>query len=207
MRSKALAGVATLAIIAIGAVAIAAVAGAFRSSHAAVAGASGNTDSIKVHGAWIVQVKDHGRLVKTVRFHNELAGGAQKLVQLLSRQKSMGQWMILVLPAMCGPDGTYFCWIDEGIPGTVAQTHTVVVSTPTSGADDGKLVLKANFTPTKDAAITQVQTSTVECPPTSTAADPCHDNGFGSFSQRTLPTPIDVVSGQQVLITVKYSFS
>src|SRR6266545_3441306 len=166
MRSKALAGVATLAIIAIGAVAI-----------AAVAGASGNTDSIKVHGAWIVQVKDHGRLVKTVRFHNELAGGAQKLVQLLSRQKSMGQWMILVLPARCGPDGTYFCWIDEGIPGTVAQTHTVVVSTPTSGEDDGKLVLKANFTPTKDAAITQV------------------------------PTPIDVVSGQQVLITVKYSFS
>jgi hypothetical protein len=115
--------------------------------------------------------------------------------------------MMLVLPAMCGSDGSSFCWIDEGIPGTVASTHSLVVSTPTSGADAGKLVLKATLTPTKDASITQVSTSTVECPATTAPATPCHDNGFGGFSQRTLPAPIPVVAGQQVLLTVKYTFS
>lgn len=200
-------GAGVVATCAIAALLVAAALGAFSSASPVAKANNAGTNSIKVHGNWIVQVKDHGRLVKTVRFHNDLSGGATKLVQLLSRQKSMGQWMILVLPAMCGADGSNFCWIDEGIPGTVAQTHTVTVTTPTSGPDDGKLVLKATLTPTKDASITDVRTSTVECDPSVAPATPCNGNGFGGFSGRTLPTPISVVAGQQVLITVKYSFS
>jgi hypothetical protein len=201
-------GASVAAIGALGALLLGAALGAFSSASPVAKASNGEVSSIKVHGNWTIQVKDQGRVVKTVRFHNDLNGGDKKIIDLLSRQKSMGQWMVLVLPAMCGADGSNFCWMDEGIPGTVAENHTVTVTTPSSGADAGKLVLKANLTPTKDAAITAVNTSTVECPATTAPATPCHDNGFGGFSSRNLPAPgISVVAGQQVLITVKYSFT
>jgi hypothetical protein len=208
MRSKIFAGAAACAIVVLTAIVIAGALGAFGSP---VSSASGSTpaknDAIKVHGAWTIEIRDRGRTVRTAQFHNELTTkGAEALVSILARQSSVGQWMIGLTPQLCGTaTAQQYCWIDES-GGTVAQTHTVVVSTPDTGDDAGKLVLKATLVATIDNSINVVQTSVIQCPPSTAPATPCDGSGF-LFSRRDLAAPIPVVAGQQVLITVKYSFS
>jgi hypothetical protein len=209
MRSKTFAGAAACALVVLLGVVIAGALGAFSSPSSSASGSTpGKTDAIKVHGAWTIEVREHGRTVRTARFHNELtSNGAKTLVSLLSRQNSAGQWMIGLTPQLCGTStAKEYCWIDES-GGTIAQTHTVVVSTPDTGDDAGKLVLKATLVATLDNAITTVQTSLIECPPTSAPATGCGAGSGFLFSRRDLATAIPVVAGQQVLITVKYSFS
>jgi hypothetical protein len=208
MRSKKLAGVAACVIVVLAAAAVAAALGAFNSSTSSAGAAPAKTDAIKLHGAWTIEIRDQGRTVRKVRFHNDLnSAGAKSLVSFLARQNSVGQWMIGLTPQLCGTTAApEYCWIDEGLGGTVAQTHTVVLSTPTSGPDSGKLVLTATMNAGIDNSITNVNTALNQCPATSAPATPCTGQGFG-FSGRTLPTPIPVVAGQQVLITVKFSFS
>jgi hypothetical protein len=208
MRSKKFAGAAACAIVVLLGVVIAGALGVFSSPASSASGSTpAKTDAIKVHGAWTIEVREHGRTVRTARFHNELTSkGAETLVSLLSRQSTAGQWMIGLTPQLCGTAAApAYCWIDES-GGTVAQTHTLVLSTPDTGDDAGKLVLKATLVATLDNSITTVQTSLIECPPTTAPASPCGGSGF-LFSRRDLATPIPVVAGQQVLITVKYSFS
>lgn len=209
MRSKKLAGAAACAIVLFTGVLIAAGLGAFSSpTSSASRPAPAKTDSIKVHGAWTIEIRDHGRTVRTARFHNELTSkGAETLVGLLARKSTAGQWMIGLTPQLCGTSAApAYCWIDES-GGTISQTHTVVVSTPDTGADAGKLVLKATLVATLDNSITTVQTGLTECPPTVAPATGCAASSAFLFSRRDLAAAIPVVAGQQVLITVKYSFS
>lgn len=207
MRSKKLAGAFACITIVLAAVAVAVAFGAFSSSTSSASGSPAKAEGIKVHGAWTIQIRDHGRTVRTARFHNDLTSkGSERLVSLLARQSSVGQWMIGITPQLCGTEAAKeYCWIDEA-GGTIAQTHTVVLSTPSTGDDTGKLVLKATLVATLDNSITTVQTSNVECPASSPPSTSCGSSGF-IFSRRDLPTAIPVVAGQQVLITVKYSFS
>ena len=207
MRSKKLAGAAACATVVLAAVAIAAALGAFSSSTSSASGSPAKAEGIKVHGAWTIEIRDHGRTVRTARFHNDLTSkGAERLVSLLARESSVGQWMIGLTPQLCGTTASpAFCWIDE-VGGTIAETHTVVLSTPSTGDDAGKLVLKATVVASLDNSITTVQTSNIECPASSPPSTSCGFSGF-IFSRRDLPAPIPVVAGQQVLITVKYSFS
>jgi hypothetical protein len=208
MRSEKFAGAAACAIVVLTAVVIAGALGAFSSPAPSASGSTpAKTDAIKVHGAWTIEIRDRGRTVRTARFHNELTTkGAETLVSILARQNSAGQWMIGLTPQLCGtPTAQQYCWIDES-GGTVAQTHTLVLSTPDTGDDAGKLVLKATLVAGIDNSITTVQTSLIQCPPSTAPATPCGGSGY-LFSRRDLATPIPVVAGQQVLITVKYSFS
>jgi hypothetical protein len=206
MRSKKLAGAAACALVVLVAVAVAAALGAFSSPTPAASGS--RTDVIKVQGHWNIQVRQHGRLVRQASFHNEFTG-ATKLISVLTHQTTVGQWMIGLTPQLCGtPDAPGYCWLDEGVPGTVAQNHTVVVSSPSTGDDAGKLVLKATFTAGVDNNLQQVRAQWVDCPPSSSASAPCHENGGGTpFSSRYLSPFIPIVAGQQVLITIKYTFS
>jgi hypothetical protein len=207
MRSRKLAGAFACITVVLAAVAVAAAFGAFSSSTSSASGSPAKTDGIKVHGAWTIEIRDHGHTVRTARFHNDLTSkGAERLVSLLARQSSAGQWMIGLTPQLCGTAAApTYCWIDEA-GGTVAQTHTLVLTTPSTGDDAGKLVLTATVVAGVDNSISTVQTSNVECPASSPPSTSCGSSGF-LFSRRILPAPIPVVAGQQVLITVKYSFS
>ena len=40
-----------------------------------------------------------------------------------------------------------------------------------------------------------------------TAPSACHPGSYGNFSSRTLPAPITLVTGQQAIVTVTYTFS
>jgi hypothetical protein len=82
---------------------------------------------------------------------------------------------------------------------------TLNVTTPTSGADAGKLVLQGTFNALSDGNVGVVETGIERNPPTGTlGADSLPEWGF---SARVLGTSIPVTTGQQVLITVRFSFS
>lgn len=204
MRSKKRAGVAACVVVVLSAVAIAAALGAFSSGSRTAAGA--RADTIKLHGAWTLQIREHGRTLRTVRFHNELSNPGA-LVKFLSRQNSVGQWAVGIGNQVCGtPTTPLFCWDDEGGGGGVAQTHNVVMTTPSSGPDAGMLVLKASIPMGVDGSITTVNTALRQCDASAAPSVSCSGGDFG-LTRRNLPSAIDVVAGQQVLITVKLSFS
>lgn len=204
MRSKKLAGVAACVTVVLAAVAVAALLGVFTSGSRAAA--SSRTDAIKLHGAWTLQIREHGRILRTVRFHNELANPGA-LVKFLSRQNSVGQWSVGIANQVCGtPAQPEFCWDDEGGGGGVAQTHNVALTTPSSGPDAGKLVLTASIPMGVDGSITGVNTSLRQCDASAAPSKTCSGSDF-ALTHRDLPSPIAVVAGQQVLITVRISFS
>jgi glycosyltransferase involved in cell wall biosynthesis len=205
MRSKRHAGAVALALLVV-AVAIASAAGIFRSSNTSAAGTQSGVDSIKVHGAWILEIRAHGQTVRRVQFHNDLSN-PDALVKFLTRQKSVGQWEIGIGNQICGtPASPEYCWNDEGGGGSVAQTHTVVVTTPTSGPDAGKIVLKGSFNVGVDGTINLVHTALRQCSPSVAPSVSCSGDDFG-LTSRSLASGVPVVAGQQVLETVKISFS
>jgi hypothetical protein len=191
-------------MVVLAAVAVATALGAFRSGSPAAAGS--RTDAIKLHGAWTLQIRERGRTIRTVRFHNDLSNPAA-LVKYLSRQISVGQWSVGIANQVCGtPASPEFCWDDEGGGGGVAQTHNVALTTPSSGPDAGKLVLKASIPMGVDGSITGVNTALRQCDASSAPSKTCGGGDF-ALTHRDLATPVPVVAGQQVLITVRISFS
>ena len=204
MRSKKIAGVVACVVVVLSAVLVAAALGAFSSGSRAAA--SSRVDTIKLHGAWTLQVREHGRTLRTVRFHNDLTNPGS-LVKFLTRQNSVGQWAIGIGNQVCGTPGTpLFCWDDEGGGGGVAQTHNVALTTPSSGPDAGKIVLKASIPMGVDGSITLVHTALRQCDASVAPSVSC-GGGDQVLTSRNLTDAVTVVAGQQVLITVKISFS
>ena len=70
-------------------------------------------------------------------------------------------------------------------------------------------MLSGTATAARTAAIDTVFAQLSRCPvDTQGVCDPdLLDNGFGSFTQTTVATPINVVAGQLIQVTVVISFS
>lgn len=195
------------------AVGIATAFGAFESGTRQSAPLSARGDRITVHGAWTIQVRrPDGRVVSTRRFHNALVQlGSETLVKLLGRQVVPGLWSVVV-------NGTPTPWPSPGCgegtiyePSSSVGTSTCVfknlaVSTPSSGPDAGKLVLQGRATAEVDAAIDRVLTTLERCPTTVAPGTECLPNRV-FFSSTTLSPAISVTSGQDVLVTVRFTFS
>jgi hypothetical protein len=162
-------------------------------------------EGIKVHGHWTIEVKNaDGSLVSHYEFENAFAahlGAATFMNGVLSRTKRVGLWQIsLAGTPACYPNNAP-CWIVE--PGTPIEGGVLSVSTPTSGPHAGKFVLSGSTTAPRAAQISVVQTGTDDCPG---GGGTCTAGSFG-FTQKVLGTPIDLVEGQIIQVTVVISFS
>lgn len=192
---------------AIAALVVGAAVGAFSSS--AKSGAP-RSDSVKLHGNWTIQVRNpNGRIVSTTRFHNDLTfGGQDFLAKVFARQVTVGGWMSFLSGDACS--GAPFCQLVEsgdtaiGPESYVFKNLTVAVGT---GADVNKAVFRGSAVADQTGSITAVQLLPRQCAPTAPTSPTCYAGGGASVTFRTLPTPIAVVPGQQVLTTVKVSFS
>jgi hypothetical protein len=165
---------------------------------------AGSREGIKVHGHWTIVVKNpDGSLATHYEFENAFAnhlGASTFMNGVLSRAKRVGLWQI----ALMGDPACYAnnapCWIVE--PGTPIEGGVLSATVPTSGPNSGKFVLSGSTTAPRAAQIATVQTQTDDCPPSGT----CVVSSFG-FTQKTLPSPINVVAGQIIQVTVVISFS
>lgn len=165
-----------------------------------------SSDGITVHGHWTIDVRNaDGSLAAHYEFENALAnhlGASTFLNGVLARTKRVGRWQV----SLSDPNGQPLFWtVEAGTPGFGAESQTLTLATPTTGPNAGKLVLSGHGTAPRDAQITFVQSQTDDCPPPGDPAA-CNSSAF-AFSQRDLASPIPVVAGQIVQLTVVFSFS
>jgi hypothetical protein len=190
-----------------------------------------------VHGHWKIEVKNpDGTLATHVEFENSLLGNGQgdmMLSTFLGGFAVPGDWGILVKdPGICG--ASFGCSVSTSVNGRLnlcsgsgntyvcafglTRTYIAANSTATTPA---ALQLAGTLTASTAGNITSVETMISYCAQSSTFAGaaatspsqcvadsptPPFAAGNG-LTSTTLPTPVAVVAGQIIQITVTISFS
>jgi len=201
-----------IAAVAVFAVALAAAAsvGAFARADR---GASRPPDGITVRGEWKVTVKNpDGRVVRVRRFQNAF-NGASTVSGILAHASATGRYWLTLSDQSgagqhpCGdPAGSAgSCFLFEAddpngaIPfwfGNLAVTRPGNTSVAVSGEIEA----------TRNGSFNHVRMLLSTCA-SSTATNVCHPGSYGNFSSHTLASPISLVTGQQAIVTVTYTFS
>lgn len=188
-------------------------------------------DGIKVHGHWTIEVRSKdGALVSHTEFENSLATGASAwFAKVLARQASWGPWGIIATSGGAGTfgfmtggsafptgpcDSGAACLLTEpaaNFPSPFSNTLTV------SAGQTFQLL--GTVTAKSSGAIKVVGTFVLSCPATTSPANTCQSplntgllqgtpaTGMVPLTEATLPTPVNVQTGQQIAITVEISFS
>jgi len=176
-------------------------------------GASGDSagESIGVSGHWVIEVRDpDGRLGERREFHNALHA-SNPISQVLTSQRSAGAMEILLTcgSSSCAPPcGAADCRIIEPRQGVAASTSVFKNLTVASVA--GGFQLKGFAVVGADAQIGFVATRMTTCLPTVAAASCALSVGNAQIPTLTaagLGSPVPVVAGQQVLVTVTLGFA
>jgi len=151
-------------------------------------------DGIKVHGHWTIELTNpDGTVAARHEFENALLNqGARVLATLLQSNTPRGFWLVQVgtpTGGPCGPNATPCFLSESGSPVSGAALTIELMS-------NGEAVrLRGTATAGLDGDISVVTTNQFI------------GNQSFVFSQRTLATPIHVVSGQSITVSVVFSFS
>jgi len=170
-----------------------------------------------VHGDWVIEVRNaDGSVAERREFQNALFGsGKELLANVLARQHFLGAWGVYTGG---NPDPCTFlgaeaeCLVHENI-GTAYQNFggsekfpTLTVTTdPPPCCTGTTLVLQGNFVASRDGSLSYVYTGVCYTVPAN--LDPSICNTTKIVTSTTLQSPVNVVAGQQVLVTVRISFS
>jgi hypothetical protein len=174
----------------------------------------GPQEGIKVHGHWVIEVRNpDGSLATRREFQNALNPvGRRNLAGLLARASSAGRWSIAVIGAtpLCPESPSGVCFITES--DSVANFSAGVgVSTNLSvtlgGSDSNEVVLSGSVTALQAGGISIVKTDQGVCPGTSAAQACTNGNSAGDFSRSLLNSLLPVQQGQIIQVTVRFSFS
>jgi len=158
---------------------------------------------IKVHGHWVVEVRNaDGSLELRREFENALQPqGKQVLLQLLAAQKAMGLWQVIVYGSSSGVCNAGFgtiCRVVE--PSSVFPPGIDVFKNLTKTATGAlELVLQGSFVVAITGEVREVATF-IE------GANAATDVA-GTFTSTVLQSPIPVQATQTVSVTVTLSFS
>ena len=171
------------------------------------------SDGIAVTGNWKVTVKSaDGRVLRVHRFKNEF-NGASTVASILAHTRATGRyWMTLSDQSGAGqnpcgdptgPASSCFLFEADDPNGAVPFWFgNLAVSTPSSS----QLAITGEIAATRSGSFNHVRMLLSSCGSTTTPAS-CHPGSYGNFSSRTLSTPITLVTGQQAIVTVTYTFS
>jgi len=175
-------------------------------------------EGIKVHGHWTIDIRNpDGKLVERREFNNALEpGGGESLGGLLQRTHKMGEWKIVFgsanPPCLFNSETTSYCHIfaPNTQSGPASDPNAFkTLTTESQGYPTMATVLSGTATAARTGAIDLVSTSLSKCAyDTQGVCNPnLLGNGFGVFTRTTLATPINVVAGQIIQVTVVISFS
>jgi hypothetical protein len=205
-----------VALVAVAASAAAAFALATRGTSHSAAKAPGSTaDGIKVEGHWKITVKNpDGRIVLVRRFHNDPTQASQAIATILARAYTPGFWFI----QLSSTAGTYACLnvstpascilIDPSDNGVFSTSSNAFKTLTTSATGfQSTIVLGGSMNAQRDGVVDQVSTNLPVCNRTIAPSTACGLSAFWPFSNRVLASPIPLVTGQQLLVTVTLSFT
>jgi len=176
-------------------------------------------ETISVRGHWVLEVRDpDGTPVARREFDNALADGAAGFIGgILARLSTPGNWRVVLTcdgagclrpcSASAGTTVPADCVITENRPAGSAQTPSLFRNLVVSFLANG-FQLRGFAIMDHDTTIGLVAARIRACNP-GTAAFNCADSTTGSeraVSSATI-TPVLVTIGQQVLVTLQYSFA
>jgi len=173
-------------------------------------GAAGPSEGIQVHGDWTIDIyNEDGSLDEHVVFSNALTElGAEGLVNVLTRQRNVGDWGIWLnnpdeALKPCDPAGVNCLTIQE--PNSVYICNVNCSKSLALVAEGQSILLSGSVEASRNGQIAVVGTQFVQdCPPET--SDPC--SGFNpGFTEKTLADPIGVSDGQTVQVEVAISFT
>lgn len=184
---------------------------------------SGPSEGVEVHGHWTIEIAEaNGTVVSTNEFDNALTvNGAQFLSDLLSRETTSGIWEVGLatqsgVPGACltASGNAVGCTItelpvsDPSLQSATTRFGGLSVTSPSSGTNEGALVLSGSATATNDGTIGRVSTTAHACS-SATAPDNASTCGTNNttFTLKALATPISVLTGQTINTTVVISFN
>ena len=182
----------------------------------------GQVEGIKVHGHWIIDVRNpDGKLVTHREFVNELASGLL-LQQILTRFYTPGLWEIdLMTNDGISPWGTTDRGTLIGVlknPGRITEAGQGANIFPTLVVirEAGTIVLNGTATAAVNGSIGKMATNLGTCPATTAPATcatigPPWDGDFSyqnaNMTRKLLGGSIPVVQGQIIQVNVVISFS
>ncbi len=185
----------------------------FSLGQATASAPSGAEVGVIVHGDWIVTVKNSdGTVAQEHAFHNDF-NGASTVAPILAHTSATGRyWLTLSDQTGAGQNpcgdpaaSASSCFVFEADDPNGAVPfwfNTLTVDAPSSTS----VAVNATIIATRAGQFNHVRMLLSRCGAT-TAPSACHPGSYGNFSARTLPAPISVVAGQQILVTVTYTFS
>ena len=158
--------------------------------------AGGPQEGIKVHGQWVIDVRNpDGKLVTHREFENSYID-TNFLSIILARQNSVGLWEVV----LAGSGGAYTIG-EPSQPGSIISKNLAI------SLSHDSVVLTGSWTAVDTADIRNVETAVAECPPSVAPATPCTDGFSNGFTDTAVSPPISFVAGQIVQVTVTISFS
>jgi hypothetical protein len=155
--------------------------------------ATAQSEGVKVHGDWNIDIRQpDGTLVAHHEFKNALASAAPAtLAEMLFGLRAAGSWQ-LVLTRASGQ-------------GPCSSGNGACVIGADSELTSAGVELTKSFPVYTDGNIGQVETHLITC-----TVLPCTNSTPGrvirEFTIKVLPTPIPVIAGQIVQVTVVISF-
>ena len=175
--------------------------------------AGGRTEGIKVHGHWVLEIKNpDGSVASRKEFENSLAtgtgNGAALLAQLLGGGATVGPWLVVIFS---GP-GAPFLSVAQTASGCLFSASGPCSNSLNVSSPAGQLILQGATPPATAAGpITSVTTSVVTCA-ASTSPQSCltlsaSSATQGAFLTAATVTGISVQVGQAITVTVTISFS
>jgi len=151
--------------------------------------AGGPHEGIKVHGCWVIDVRNpDGNLITHREFENSYSN-SNVLPMILARQVSTGLWTVAL--------------IESGGLGNIIFLTEPQLSVSVTGTG---LTLMGSATAPATNSVVGVGTQIAPCPNTAAPANPCTD-GTGQPFTSTSVSPIPVATGQIIQVTVTISFS
>lgn len=183
------------------------------------ADSDGLNPGIHVQGNWSVEVREQdGTFVKRKSFENALAStGDGLLSSLVASDSTAGVIRVFVdgdsPPCTLLSDGegdpVHCELIEVGQPLNASpQFATLTKNVPDSGENEDKLVLQGDFTAQRDGAAGTIEALLYLCEPDVNPVSCEPPTGdLINFTSKTLGTPVDVSTNQQVNVEVVISFN
>ena len=158
----------------------------------------GLTEGLTVHGHWVIDVRNpDGTLAAHRDFENAYQGG-NLLAILMARQSSTGLWAVFLNGSNSQPILTE--------PTEPFNFGGKVVSKNLTVSVVAGLVLSGSYTAPFTDTIGTAETAQATCSATVAPATPCETGSYFEFTEANF-SPINVVQGQIVQVTVTITFS
>lgn len=176
-------------------------------------------EGIKVHGHWVIEVRNpDGTLATRREFKNFLrTEGAGTLARSLSRTNPIGEWIIFVFDATgsTGPCGTTSSLKTCGIfevttsPGLLpfANIEYTPGLTVALDAATSSVVLTGTTRAMLSGVISKVATMLGRCPAGTSTTGCSSTQTFQFFSEKGGFPAVNVQAGQSIDVTVRFTFS